>query len=381
VPEPHSSSAAAQESSGEIVSKEAGSFPEVLYQKWFNAFPVMAMVLDAERQIVYSNQALLDFVGAADAEQVRGLRPGAALGCVHAAEPPDGCTTTEFCAVCGGRGAISSAQIGRAAAEPYRLRRRTAYGEEALDLYVWSTPVEWGGARYTLVCVTDVGDRLRRHALERSLFQAAFRLAERIERLAGSLARPRASEQQQATVKVIAALSRELIEELQSHSDLAAAERGDLEVCRAPVQSLTFLRELVRDHAVRAGKPEWSIRIDLSSEECEFTSDPALVRRVVGHMLENAAEACAPGETITVGCRRAEETVEFWVHNPGAVPEEVRLQMFQRSFTTKGPGRGLGTYMMRLLSGRYLGGSVSFRSAPEAGTVFTARYPLSAGEE
>ena len=55
---------------------------------------------------------------------------------------------------------------------------------------------------------------------------------------------------------------------------------------------------------------------------------------------------------------------------------EVQLQVFQRSFSTKGTDRGLGTYSMKLLSERYLHGSVSFTSTPEEGTIFRARYPL-----
>jgi sensor histidine kinase regulating citrate/malate metabolism len=64
------------------------------------------------------------------------------------------------------------------------------------------------------------------------------------------------------------------------------------------------------------------------------------------------------------------------VHNDAPIPREVRLQIFQRAFSTKGPGRGLGTYSMKLLSQRYLGGDVSFTSSEEGGTTFKARYPL-----
>lgn len=58
------------------------------------------------------------------------------------------------------------------------------------------------------------------------------------------------------------------------------------------------------------------------------------------------------------------------------MPYDVQLQVFQRSFSTKGIGRGLGTYSIRLLSERYLSGRVSFTSTPEAGTTFYAWYPL-----
>ncbi len=56
------------------------------------------------------------------------------------------------------------------------------------------------------------------------------------------------------------------------------------------------------------------------------------------------------------------------------MPEDARLQVFQRSFSTKGPGRGLGTYRIRLLTEKYLKGRVSFATGPE-GTTFTAEYP------
>ena len=68
----------------------------------------------------------------------------------------------------------------------------------------------------------------------------------------------------------------------------------------------------------------------------------------------------------------------FAFHNPGVMPEEVQLQMFQRSFSTKGqPGRGIDTYSMKLLGERYLGGQVQFDSRPPESTTFTLSLPKS----
>jgi sensor histidine kinase regulating citrate/malate metabolism len=100
------------------------------------------------------------------------------------------------------------------------------------------------------------------------------------------------------------------------------------------------------------------------------------VRRVIGNMVKNALEACRPGDTVTLRCRASHDGIEFDVHNPGAMPRNVQLQVFQRSFTSKGDGRGLGTYSMKLLSERYLGGRVSFTSEAVSGTTFSAWYPL-----
>jgi sensor histidine kinase regulating citrate/malate metabolism len=57
------------------------------------------------------------------------------------------------------------------------------------------------------------------------------------------------------------------------------------------------------------------------------------------------------------------------------MPEDVQLQVFKRSFTTKGKGRGLGTYGVKLLNERCLKGEVGFESSKGRGTTFFARYP------
>jgi sensor histidine kinase regulating citrate/malate metabolism len=67
--------------------------------------------------------------------------------------------------------------------------------------------------------------------------------------------------------------------------------------------------------------------------------------------------------------------IEFQVTNPTFIPKEIQLQIFQRSFSTKGENRGIGTYSIKLLTERYLKVRISFTSLDEKGTSFYARYP------
>jgi sensor histidine kinase regulating citrate/malate metabolism len=64
------------------------------------------------------------------------------------------------------------------------------------------------------------------------------------------------------------------------------------------------------------------------------------------------------------------------VKNSLLIPHDVQLQIFQKSFSTKGKGRGLGTFSIKLLTERYLGGTVHFVSSEETGTVFTIEFPV-----
>ncbi len=105
-------------------------------------------------------------------------------------------------------------------------------------------------------------------------------------------------------------------------------------------------------------------------------TDARLLRRVLGNMLKNALEAVPPGATVTLGCECSAERVRLSVGNPGAMPSKVQQQVFERSFSTKAErGRGIGTYSMKLLGERYLGGKVSFTSNEAEGTKFFLELP------
>ena len=65
------------------------------------------------------------------------------------------------------------------------------------------------------------------------------------------------------------------------------------------------------------------------------------------------------------------------VHSPNFIPRNIQLQIFKRSFSTKGNDRGLVTYSMKLLGERYLKGKMHFISDEKAGTEFYFDLPLS----
>ena len=79
---------------------------------------------------------------------------------------------------------------------------------------------------------------------------------------------------------------------------------------------------------------------------------------------------------LTVGCDTNAETVDFWIHNVQPMTRDVQLQVFQRAFSTKGTGRGLGTYSARLIGAHVLGGKVWFTSNRDDGTTFHIALPL-----
>jgi signal transduction histidine kinase len=169
---------------------------------------------------------------------------------------------------------------------------------------------------------------------------------------------------------------RRLIEEIASQRDLMAAEGNELAIHPLEVRSLELLKQVVEDYQELATPRHCRLVVDAAAEDILFTVDITVLSRVIGNMLKNAIEASDDGEVITAGCKGGDSTVTFSVHNRAFISRDIQLQLFKRSFSTKGLGRGLGTYSMLLLTEKYLKGHVSFTSTQDQGTTFKVALPL-----
>lgn len=335
-----------------------------------DAVPDILMALNPQRQVVFANRSLLNFACCTDAE-VLGLRPGEVLGCAHAFDLPTGCGSTEFCVTCGAAQAILNSACGLPDVQECRITRGA--NGEALDFRVRSTPLVIGDDRFTLLTLSDISEEKRRRALERIFFHDVLNTATAMKAASDLLAR-RANGDTGDLPQIMRSLVERLIDEIAAQRQLTDAENDDLTVNRTPINVPALLADLARAFIHHQLAEERTIRITPAGN-VEVVSDPVILRRVLANMLKNALEASRPGETVTLGYRPDADEIEFWVHNPGAMPRPVQLQVFQRSFSTKGPGRGLGTYSMKLLGERYLGGRVDFTTSQQAGTTFTVRLP------
>jgi sensor histidine kinase regulating citrate/malate metabolism len=69
--------------------------------------------------------------------------------------------------------------------------------------------------------------------------------------------------------------------------------------------------------------------------------------------------------------------VVFSVWNAEVISPPIASRIFQRNFSTKEePGRGLGTFSMKLIGEQLLGGRVYFESTSTSGTTFFLRLPI-----
>lgn len=364
--------------------------PELIERQWdyfqnmnlldpvLSAVPDMVLVLNEYRQIVYGNEKFMEAFDNGRSESIIGMRPGEAIRCVHADDEPAGCGTSEFCSTCGAAKAILQAQGGKKNVQECRISIENEDEASSLDLRVMATPMAFQDEQFTIFSITDIGSEKRRQVLERIFFHDIINTAGAIRGVVDLMTDIENYDEfrEYGLDLILNQASTQLVDELQAQRQLLAAERGDLHVVpqMVPVQPLLQkVAAIYSNHHVADNK---FIKIDPDSADVSIWSDHALLGRVIGNMTKNALEASAAGDTVTIGVEQMYEYVRFWVHNPAFMPRRIQLQVFQRSFSTKGADRGLGTYSMKLLSENYLQGRVSFESTKENGTTFSAMYPM-----
>jgi signal transduction histidine kinase len=331
----------------------------------------MLLLLDENRQAVLANERLFKFLQFDDDGPILGKRPGEIFGCMYADMEEAGCGTSKFCRSCGAVHAILDAQHGKHMIQECRLLQKSG---NAIDLAVSTVPIEIKGRRFVLFAIADISDHKRREVLERIFFHDILNVSNIITMLSGLLKGGRTEKVAEYSEKLERATKR-LAEEINSHRDFTMAERGELELH----PKLLVVRDVIEDTAgifseleVARGR---AIVVKCAMGDAVLTTDPVLLRRVLGNMIKNALEATPVGGEVQIGCGQEDGRVLFWVHNDGAMSEGVQLEIFKRSFSTKEKGRGLGTYSMKFLGERYLGGEVSFTSNAENGTTFTLSLP------
>jgi hypothetical protein len=124
-----------------------------------NAIPEVAAILNKERQIVFSNNSLLNFLGIADQHGTLGFRPGEALNCVNAELNKAGCGTSENCKYCGAVNAIVESQEKmQPISKECRITANKNGVHEYLDLKVTSTPFQFNGNNYSILSIDDISD-------------------------------------------------------------------------------------------------------------------------------------------------------------------------------------------------------------------------------
>jgi hypothetical protein len=348
-----------------------------LFMAILNSIDGYLMILNPQRQVLSMNQQLLSDLKIQDPSCLAGDRPGEILGCIHAHTGPGGCGTSKTCATCGAVIAILASQVeGEPVTGECLATVRHGDAETSLEFRVRATPVRVGAHEFTVLTFHDISGDKRRQALERTFFHDILNTVGGLMGWSSLMQSIEGLDPKQAAMRILL-LSRRLKQEIEEQRRLLEAENGTLSLDKKPAQVrevLDSIRSVFEGHDAANGK---LLDIAETEERDQICTDPMLLARILTNMTKNALEAIPAGETVRVNFERREGHPVFMVSNPGLIPEQVQLQLFKRSFSTKSAkGRGIGTYSMKLFGERYLGGRVGFESTAEKGTTFWIELPI-----
>lgn len=357
------------------MQRQAAFFAEVLMARpLLDAMPGLVMVLNRHRQIVFANRAFYQLAGWPDSESPVGRFVGDVLSCHVALDADTGCGSGPSCETCGALTAMILGLDGKGNVQECTITRQAGPAVQNLTLRVWSAPLHHRGDNFIVMAGMDISHERRRLALERTFFHDILNLVGSIRGFAELMEIDENADPLDISRRIQRA-SQRVIDEIDAQRVLLAVEKGELKIDNHMLVSGDLLKEVIDIYEGQEVARKRLLRIDTTSAHFSFVSDVTLLRRILGNMVKNALEATPEGEVVTLGAGLADGQLTFWVHNSEVIPAAYRQRVFQRDFSTKGSGRGLGTYSMKIL-GNFLSGEVSFVSSSKQGTRFELRLPV-----
>ncbi|HUT79828.1 MAG TPA: PAS domain-containing sensor histidine kinase [Candidatus Bathyarchaeia archaeon] len=342
-----------------------------------DVLPNMAAILNQSRQVVYANDSFVKTIGKNEFEDALGQRPGELLDCIHAHDHENGCGAGHDCRYCGAVLTVLKCQETNTEEEnDARITIKKNNKQIPLDLHVKAKPLVVDNETFYIVVIDDISNQKRREYLEQifihDLANSAWMLSSRIE----FFPRDGLSEIQDQYFNSLKDETSNLLDEIQSQRDLIKLENNQLKPQFEKINSLELIQSVI--HTISADNITKDKRIVLAKESAsiDFKTDIHLIRRVLLNLLKNALEASKIHEEIVLGCKLADSKIIFNIKNNNVLSDAVKSQIFQRSFSTKGKGRGLGIYSARLIVEEYLHGEISFESSSETGTIFNVLIKL-----
>jgi len=330
--------------------------------------PVVLLIINDARQVVYVNRDLLAAASGKGKPEMLGIRPGECLDCIHALEGKYGCGSTSYCKVCGLANTVKLSETGQDGLGECTISLKDG---ESLTLKLHTKPFNYGAENFVFVAIEDISDLKARMLLE-SIFlhdlnntsAILFGLQEVYENLDAD-----------ETRRILKDVAVRIDDEIKAYRLITSAENQQLTARSDLFNLFDLIKEVIT--SLQCNQKFRQKKIIYTGDDQMVRTDKTLLRQVIMNMLKNALEAGPAEDSIEIGhfMDKLPEKISVFVKNQQVMPAQVKLQVFQKSFSTKGQGRGWGTYSIKLLTEKYLRGKAGFVSHKDAGTIFTIEIP------
>ena len=323
------------------------------------------VVVDKDLNIIYHNKEGIQD----DDNSMQLLRPGDLFTCVNAVNS-DGCGTSETCPNCKFRNTIYQVQKTHQSVDTdvtLMLANNTM-----VSFQVTATPFDYSGNEYVAVFLRNTSDKKRMEMMERVFFHDMLNLTGTLNNFIQIMEEDKSPEVF-AEIKKLAIM---ISDQVTTQRDLIYAENGLLKYESGKIDINDVLSSLYVAQKQIAISKNKVLDGRLLDDSVTIETDAKLLSRVLLNMVKNAIEASEERYVIVVKPVVEGENLVISVHNPGYIKESMRSSIFQFGISTKGNGRGIGTYSMKLIGENYLKGRVWFTTSEVEGTTFYISIPL-----
>lgn len=324
---------------------------------------------DADFRIAWVNRAF--WVAFGGEENVAGRTLCDVVQCRYA-EPGGVCGAASACGGCGWFQAASACQRGGETRTECRVLSRRG---EAFDFEVTVVALQGQVSGPVGLCaLRDLAAQKRLRILERSFFHDVTNFAAGIrglcEVVAGAPGGP-----DRELMALLHGSAEKMVDEIQRLRLLRTAESGGLVATNAVLDVGALLRRVVTRFADETVSRHLEVAVEDRSGGARVAADHEFLYVVLCDGFQNAVEASGRGDRVTLTCAATAGEVVFRIGNPAVLSDEARAHVFERSFTTRGAGKGVGAYRAKLLCEHGLGGKITVSSRAPEGTVFSVALP------
>jgi signal transduction histidine kinase len=165
--------------------------------------------------------------------------------------------------------------------------------------------------------------------------------------------------------------------------ELARIEEATVTLDLQPIAPAALLNEVVNEWSIRFQQEHASAVVDVTDDAPVFEADRALLKRVLGNLVQNALTHSASAVTLQLCARRDNENILFTVSDNGpGIPSEYHEVIFRKFERVRNPdiprtrSSGLGLAFCKLVVDAH-GGRIWVQSAGEGkGSAFHFSLPV-----
>ncbi len=336
----------------------------------FDKIPVMILILNIHRQMVYANKYFKKIIKIDDISGLIGLRPGEIFACVYSDKTPGGCGTTVFCKNCGAVNSILASLRGVGDIRECEICSKKG---EVLNFLVSSEPVELF-KDFIVFTIQDIEELKKRIMLENVFFGIIKKNLSELKIISNML-NERYSEDE--FVMEVDNLALKTLKEIEYQQLILNAVNFKIKVNPVIINSFELINEMKKKYNLN----KEVVKESPSSVSVNFITDYFLITTIFENILSFARKEKEDLGSIIVTSKQLKNNVVFEIHFNHFIPKSVQLEFFKQNKFQTSSTEELNFYLVKLLVTNYLKGDVNFISTEKEGTTFYISLPLDLSKE